>query len=370
MVNINKTFGDDWSLQANVGASISDLYSDASKVRGPIAYGEQTGYDKDGNPIYEPEQHSERLQRLQPFQLEDRPRADRLARAVAVDLLLGRSRVQGAYYLTVTGRNDWPSQLAGPNSVNSSFFYPSVGASVVLSEIIPEHARRTSPMSSCALVRIGGLAFSRFYANPTRSWNASTNSWNLSSQSPLYDLKPERTKSFEVGLTMRFLRHFNLDVSYYDTKTFNQTFNTGIPASSKYKTLYVQTGDVRNRGFGALAGLPQYVAPVQLEFRLHLQRQQEHDSRAARRLRPSGDGRAGDDGPARRRRSAERPVPAQTRRFAGRPLLARRPAARCRRVCLRGAFGRTRTQLQSGRSLFGQRAADGQHGVAQRLPVG
>ena len=94
-----------------------------------------------------------------------------------------------------------------------------------------------------------GLAFSRFYANPTRSWNSSTNSWNLSSQSPLYDLKPERTKSFEVGLTMRFLRHFNFDISYYNTRTINQTFNTGIPASSMYSKVYKQDGDVRNRGF-------------------------------------------------------------------------------------------------------------------------
>ena len=29
---------------------------------------------------------------------------------------------QSTYYLTLTGRNDWPSQLAGPNSVNKSFF--------------------------------------------------------------------------------------------------------------------------------------------------------------------------------------------------------------------------------------------------------
>ena len=36
---------------------------------------------------------------------------------------------------------------------------------------------------------------------------------------PFYDLKPERTDSWEVGLTMRFLKHFNLDVSYYNTKT-------------------------------------------------------------------------------------------------------------------------------------------------------
>ena len=39
LVNINKTFGDDWSLQANVGASISDLRYDAMKVRGPIPDG-------------------------------------------------------------------------------------------------------------------------------------------------------------------------------------------------------------------------------------------------------------------------------------------------------------------------------------------
>ena len=34
---------------------------------------------------------------------------------------------RNTYYLTLTGRNDWPSQLAGPKSVQKSFFYPSVG---------------------------------------------------------------------------------------------------------------------------------------------------------------------------------------------------------------------------------------------------
>ena len=46
-------------------------------------------------------------------------------------------RFKGAYYLTLTGRNDWPSQLAGPQSGAKGFFYPSVGASAVLSQIIP-----------------------------------------------------------------------------------------------------------------------------------------------------------------------------------------------------------------------------------------
>ena len=137
MVNINKTFGENWSLQANVGASISDMRSDASKVRGPIAYGEQTGYDKDGNAIYEPNNipnvfnvYNLSNSKTVREQIGWREQSQSVFFSAEVGF-------KGAYYLTVTGRNDWPSQLAGPNSVNSSFFYPSVGASVVLSEIIP-----------------------------------------------------------------------------------------------------------------------------------------------------------------------------------------------------------------------------------------
>lgn len=39
MLNINKTFGDDWSLQANIGASFSDMKNEAMKIRGPISDG-------------------------------------------------------------------------------------------------------------------------------------------------------------------------------------------------------------------------------------------------------------------------------------------------------------------------------------------
>ena len=35
LLNINKTFGDDWSLQANIGASFSDMKNDALKVPSP-----------------------------------------------------------------------------------------------------------------------------------------------------------------------------------------------------------------------------------------------------------------------------------------------------------------------------------------------
>ena len=119
---------------------------------------------------------------------------------------------------------------------------------MVLSEIIPNMPKNLSYVKLRASYASVGVAFERFIANPRYSWNASGLSWNTKTQYPMYDLKPERTKSFEVGLTMRFLKHFNLDVSYYNTKTYNQTFDPQISVSSGYSTLYVQTGSVRNRG--------------------------------------------------------------------------------------------------------------------------
>ena len=48
LVSINKYFGEDWSLQANVGGSFSDIRSDAMKTRGPIADG---GDAFNGEPV-------------------------------------------------------------------------------------------------------------------------------------------------------------------------------------------------------------------------------------------------------------------------------------------------------------------------------
>lgn len=154
---------------------------------------------------------------------------------------------RNTYYLTLTGRNDWPSQLAGPKSVQKSFFYPSVGASVLLSEILtlPESISYLKLRASWASV---GLPFKRFLAYPTFEWDSSTGKYSTKSAYPLYDLKPERTDSWEVGLTVRFLKNFNLDVSFYNTKTYNQTMDTQELPTGGYSTFYAQTGNVRNRG--------------------------------------------------------------------------------------------------------------------------
>ena len=231
MVNINKSFENTLSLQANVGASLSDVQQDVLSNSGPLR-----------NDLF--------ANKFTVFQLDDSKAArfqsgyhDQV-KSLFASVELG---YKGAYYLTLTGRNDWPSQLAGPNSTQSSFFYPSVGTSFVLSEIfhLPKQIDYLKARASYASV---GLPFPRFLANPTFEWDTALRQWKSKANYPLYNLKPENTTSWEIGLTARFLKHFNLDVTLYHTTTYNQTFNPQISVSSAYSTLYVQTGSVSNKG--------------------------------------------------------------------------------------------------------------------------
>ena len=231
MVNINKSFENTLSLQANVGASLSDIQQDILSNSGPLR-----------NDLF--------ANKFTVFQLDDSKAArfqsgyhDQV-KSLFASVELG---YKGAYYLTLTGRNDWPSQLAGPNSTQSSFFYPSVGTSFVLSEIfhLPKQIDYLKARASYASV---GLPFPRFLANPTFEWDTALRQWKSKANYPLYNLKPENTTSWEIGLTARFLKHFNLDVTLYHTTTYNQTFNPQISVSSAYSTLYVQTGSVSNKG--------------------------------------------------------------------------------------------------------------------------
>lgn len=91
----------------------------------------------------------------------------------------------------------------------------------MLSQLIPEMPKNLSYVKLRASYASVGVA-ERYLANPRYSWNESGLNWSTQTRFPIYNLKPERTKSFEVGLTMRFLRHFNLDFTYYNTKTQDQ----------------------------------------------------------------------------------------------------------------------------------------------------
>ena len=237
LVDINKTW-EDWSLHANIGASITDMRNDLFSNRGPIA--------SDNIPnifnVYTIDAAS--MVKKQTGWREQ-------TQSVYASAEIG---FKSAYYLTLTGRNDWPSQLAGPRSVSSSFFYPSVGASVVLSEVIPNMPRQLEYVKIRGSYASVGSPFERWLANPVHEWPDKGNAWATETVYPMDQLKPERTNSWEIGLTMRFLNWFSLDATWYNTHTRNQTFAPNISTGSGYSVIYIQSGDVLNQGFELALG--------------------------------------------------------------------------------------------------------------------
>ncbi len=239
LLDINKTWNK-WSLHGNIGASISDMRADSFLLRGPIA---------DGN--VDPSESANIPNVFNVFALSQSKSVKKQTgwreqtQSVYASAEIG---FKNAYYLTLTGRNDWPSQLAGPRSNQKGFFYPSVGASIVLSEIIPNMPKQLEYLKVRSSWASVGVPFGRWLANPVHEWPDKGNSWNTQTAYPVENLKPERTNSWEAGITMRFLNWFSLDASYYNTHTRNQTIYPEISTSSGYSEIPIQSGDVLNEG--------------------------------------------------------------------------------------------------------------------------
>ena len=229
IANINKTFGK-FSLAANVGYSYSDY---ASLTRG---YG--------GNLVLVPNKFS--LNNINPTDSKIREAGgDSKVRNVAAfaSAELGwRSMV----YLTLTGRNDWNSRLV--NSSEESFFYPSVGLSGVISEMtkLPSFISylkvRGSYTEVGSPVSRSGMTLGTITTPIVGGSLKSTDIY------PFTDYKAERTKSYEFGLTARFWKKLSFDFTWYKSNTYNQTFIGELTESSGYKAVYLQAGNVENRG--------------------------------------------------------------------------------------------------------------------------
>ena len=226
--NINKSW-EYYSLSANIGTSISDMRAETTGADGGLLipnFFALTNIDKSyGKTSLIHNGWHEQTQ------------------SVFANIELGwRSML----YLTLTGRNDWSSALA--NTKNKSFYYPSIGLSGVISEMVqlPEFLTYMKVRGSYSSV---GSAIPRNLSIATYEFDSQSGVWVTNTYKPLDELKPERTESWELGLSTKLWNNaLSLDVTYYKSNTKNQTFNIPISASSGYSSMYVQTGNVQNQG--------------------------------------------------------------------------------------------------------------------------
>lgn len=157
---------------------------------------------------------------------------------------------KSAVFLDLSGRNDWYSTLAFTDHEKKGFFYPSIGLSGILTEFVDLSAAGISFWKIRGSFSEVGNAPARFLTNTT--YGISGGVLETLPSVPATFLEPERTKSFEIGTNIRFLgNHFNLDVTYYNSNTYNQFFTFTMPPSSGYKQFYLNGGKVNNWGIEA-----------------------------------------------------------------------------------------------------------------------
>ena len=232
MVNINKRI-DDFTVVVNAGTSLSDNSSDLLGYGGPIR---DTGVPNVFN-VFDLDNAKKRA---------TQEGWEEMTQSIFASAEIGWKSM---LYLTLTGRNDWASQLKGSNP--TSFFYPSVGLSAVISEMVtlPKAIDYLKVRGSFSSV---GTPYPRFLVQPTYSYDPTKQDWNAKTHYPIGKLKPERTDSWEIGVDGTFFKDFKVSGSFYYANTYNQTFDPKITVSSGYSTLYVQTGYVRNLGVEGL----------------------------------------------------------------------------------------------------------------------
>lgn len=155
-------------------------------------------------------------------------------------------------YLDVTARNDWSSALATPfNADNTSFFYPSVSTSLILSNIVDLPKAIDFAKIRASYAQVGNDT------DPYQTQGTFISQTNVNSQPtfsnqdfiPNQNLRPETTSSVELGFDVRFLKQrLNLDFTYYNAVTKDQILSLPIGIASGFSQQVVNAGSVRNQG--------------------------------------------------------------------------------------------------------------------------
>ncbi|ASZ09889.1 hypothetical protein CK934_02285 [Chitinophaga sp. MD30] len=241
---IKQTYGDllfgldkkwsDFSLQANLGASIQDVLVEGN--------GWTNGYLLNYANMFTMSNID--FTRWSPVQQYDRSQTQ----AIFATAQLGFKEL---LYLEGTARQEWASPLAFTS--NKRFFYPSVGLTGIISEMVqlPKAISFAKVRASYSEV---GNAIPPYISNPTIPIPNGGAIQPIHAK-PFTDMKPERTSSVEAGLDLRFLDNkLSLSGTFYNTHTKNQFFKVDVSPSVGYSSYYINAGNVQNKGIEASAG--------------------------------------------------------------------------------------------------------------------
>jgi TonB-linked SusC/RagA family outer membrane protein len=155
---------------------------------------------------------------------------------------------KGFLYLDATLRNDWSSALPVENN---SYMYPSVAGSFVFSEFLKNQNVLSFGKLKASWASVGSDT-DPYRTSPVYPSGAqgSYTVQNLPTQLPNTTLKPTLSKSYDLGLEMRFLKDkIGFDFNYYTRENTNQILPLTVPSTSGYNTALVNAGNITNDGY-------------------------------------------------------------------------------------------------------------------------
>jgi len=230
MANINKDFGKNWNLRGIVGynARRTNFNRIISATNGGLAVPGLYSLQNTVGPL---------------------PLSKELASKVGVNGIYASASVgyKSLIYLDGTIRRDHSSTLPVGNSV---YYYPSVAASFVFSNLIPENK----------VLSYGKVRLNYAMVGNSASYDQLTDNYNIITplNSPITsvagtkknsELLPEKTRSIEGGLEMYFFgRRIGFDAAYYNSNTSNQILPLAVSTATGYTYKIINAGQIQNQG--------------------------------------------------------------------------------------------------------------------------
>ncbi len=166
----------------------------------------------------------------------------------------------GSYlFVDITGRNEWSSTFGRSKD---NFFYPSVGGSLIFSELLPKNKILTygklraslayggnSPSAYSSATYYTQPFFADGFTNGTSFPFLGVTGFSLSNILGNNALKPEKTKESEIGLDARFFQsRIGFELTLYRRIHSDLLVLRPIPGSSGFQSLNANSGSMRNQG--------------------------------------------------------------------------------------------------------------------------
>lgn len=153
-------------------------------------------------------------------------------------------------YLDLTARNDWSSTLP---SDNNSYFYPSVGLSAILSNMINMPTAISSARLRTSYAETGNDT-DPYLTNRVFATGLIPGSISNSDLLVNPELRPERTSAIEVGLDLELLKsRLGFSIDYYQNTTRDQILRADISNASGATSKLINAGKIQSSGIEILA---------------------------------------------------------------------------------------------------------------------